>query len=362
MSTRFKNGSSDDIIGPASTLASGVSVGATSMTVATGTGDRFPVVASPDIAYVTLQNATKVEIVKITARAAGADTMTIVKAQEGTTDRAWLTGDVVSMRITAAQAESAVNAQDVAAAALTAHEAAGDPHPGYTTAAELSAALAGKQDADADLTAIATLVTTAYGRSLLTSVDAATLFAAIKQVATTSATGAVELATGAECTSGAAGALAVPASELPAAVAALATPVPAGCVSHFAMNTPPAGWLKANGAAVSRTSYAALFSAIGTTFGAGDGSTTFNLPDLRGEFIRNWDDGRGVDSGRAFGSAQGGAMESHSHTIAVTGQQVGSGTTALGVGGTSTPVATSSTGTGSENRPRNIALLACIKY
>lgn len=135
-----------------------------------------------------------------------------------------------------------------------------------------------------------------------------------------------------------------------------------GQVATFAMNTPPTGWLKANGAAVSRSSYAALFAAIGTTFGAGDGSTTFNLPDLRGEFIRNWDDGRGVDSGRAFGSAQGGAMESHSHTIAVTGEQVGSGTTALGVGGTSTPVATSSTGTGSETRPRNVALLACIKY
>lgn len=82
---------------------------------------------------------------------------------------------------------------------------------------------------------------------------------------------------------------------------------PAGAVMHFAKNSPPAGWLKANGAAISRTAYADLFAAIGTTFGAGDGSTTFNLPDLRGEFLRSWADGRGVDTGRAFGSFQWGS-------------------------------------------------------
>ncbi|MCK9131735.1 phage tail protein [Haemophilus influenzae] len=64
-----------------------------------------------------------------------------------------------------------------------------------------------------------------------------------------------------------------------------------GEVAFFARTTPPSGWLKANGAAVSRTTYAALFAAIGTTFGAGDGSSTFNLPDLRGEFVRGLDDG-----------------------------------------------------------------------
>jgi len=78
----------------------------------------------------------------------------------------------------------------------------------------------------------------------------------------------------------------------------------AGTVIWFAANTAPTGYLKANGANVSRTTYASLFAAIGTVFGVGDGSTTFGLPDLRGEFIRGWDDGRGVDSGRAFGSAQ----------------------------------------------------------
>lgn len=79
---------------------------------------------------------------------------------------------------------------------------------------------------------------------------------------------------------------------------------PAGNVSFFARSSAPSGWLKANGANVSRSTYANLFSAIGTTFGAGDGSTTFTLPDLRGEFARGWDDGRGIDSGRSFGTAQ----------------------------------------------------------
>ena len=83
---------------------------------------------------------------------------------------------------------------------------------------------------------------------------------------------------------------------------------PAGLVAPFSMSSCPSGWLAADGSAVSRATYAALFAAVGTTFGAGDGSTTFNLPELRGEFIRGWDNGRGVDAGRAFGSAQAGSQ------------------------------------------------------
>lgn len=79
---------------------------------------------------------------------------------------------------------------------------------------------------------------------------------------------------------------------------------PPGAVVAFAMVTPPNGWLTCNGQAVSRITYSRLFTAIGTAFGAGDGTTTFNLPDLRGEFIRGWDEGRGADTGRGFGSWQ----------------------------------------------------------
>jgi microcystin-dependent protein len=146
------------------------------------------------------------------------------------------------------------------------------------------------------------------------------------------------------------------------AKAASSAGVPSGAVAHFAMDTAPTGWLKANGAAVSRSTYAILFSAIGTTFGVGDGSTTFNLPDLRGEFPRGWDDGRGIDSGRAFGSAQADELKSHTHTFtyALSNNTV---VTNVGSGATSslTTKTTNATG-GTETRPRNIALLACIKF
>jgi microcystin-dependent protein len=71
--------------------------------------------------------------------------------------------------------------------------------------------------------------------------------------------------------------------------------VPIGTVHFFAANTAPAGYLECDGSAVSRTTYSALFTRIGTTYGTGDGSTTFNLPDLRGRFLRGWDHGAGRD-------------------------------------------------------------------
>ncbi|WP_432728572.1 phage tail protein [Variovorax sp. W6] len=88
-----------------------------------------------------------------------------------------------------------------------------------------------------------------------------------------------------------------------------------GMVCYFAQATPPTGYLKRNGAAVSRTTYARLFAKIGTTYGAGDGSTTFNLPDGRGVFDRGLDDGRGLDPGRTLGSYQDSANLSHAHGV-----------------------------------------------
>ncbi|MET3476296.1 phage tail protein [Variovorax atrisoli] len=88
-----------------------------------------------------------------------------------------------------------------------------------------------------------------------------------------------------------------------------------GMVCYFAQSTPPAGYLKRNGAAVSRTTYARLFAKIGTTYGAGDGSTTFNLPDGRGVFDRGLDDGRGLDPGRTLGSYQDSSNLSHAHAV-----------------------------------------------
>jgi microcystin-dependent protein len=155
------------------------------------------------------------------------------------------------------------------------------------------------------------------------------------------------------------------------------TTVPAGTIIHVAMNTAPSGYLKANGATVSRTTYATLFAAIGTTFGNGDGSTTFGLPDLRGEWIRGWADDRAVDTSRTFGSAQAEMIGPHTHAITDAGHthaapssdNVGGGTLFgrgnNNLGGLTTSSATTgitiNNNSGTENRVRNIALLACIK-
>jgi phage-related tail fiber protein len=144
-----------------------------------------------------------------------------------------------------------------------------------------------------------------------------------------------------------------------------ASVMPSGAIIHVAMNSAPTGYLKANGAAVSRSTYAALFAAIGSTFGVGDGSTTFNLPDLRGEFVRGWDDARGIDGSRVFGSAQTDAFKAHAHIIYPANAPGGDAnsfdvTTAASGNNQDFPKNTTSTG-GTETRPRNIALLACIK-
>ncbi|WP_419737404.1 phage tail protein [Pseudomonas sp. COR18] len=189
-----------------------------------------------------------------------------------------------------------------------------------------------------------------------------------------------------------------------------ATIVPAGAVMSFPTTTAPAGFLKANGATVSRTTYAALFAVIGTQFGAGDGVSTFTLPDLRGEFIRGWSDGRDVDAGRALGSSQGFQNASHTHTASssaagehthdassdVAGEHTHTFTKSAGSNNTPGGYVTTANGGGalhvtnpagahnhtiniqaaaahahnivvdasggSETRPRNVALLACIKY
>jgi len=96
------------------------------------------------------------------------------------------------------------------------------------------------------------------------------------------------------------------------------TGVPSGAVFCMAINTIPSGYLECNGQTVNRTTYAALFAVIGVTYGAGNGSTTFEVPDLRGEFIRGFDNGKGTDSGRSIGTAQASAFGQHQHSVDLT--------------------------------------------
>lgn len=83
---------------------------------------------------------------------------------------------------------------------------------------------------------------------------------------------------------------------------------PIGTIIAYPAAKIPTEYLKCDGAEIERAEYAELFEIIGETYGAGDGSTTFNLPDLRGEFIRGLDEGREIDSGRVLGSGQKGTL------------------------------------------------------
>lgn len=152
--------------------------------------------------------------------------------------------------------------------------------------------------------------------------------------------------------------------------------VPVGAIFSMAFN-PDSTWLSTNeylicdGSPVSRSTYSALFSLISTTWGVGDGSTTFNLPDLRGEFLRGLDGGRGVDSSRTFASFQEG-----SHHLINTGLQIfgiDSGgqrgdvpvTSSVSVRYNSAASAASLSNTDARfgmARPRNIAVQYIIKF
>lgn len=143
----------------------------------------------------------------------------------------------------------------------------------------------------------------------------------------------------------------------------------AGMIACFPTTSAPAGWLACNGQLVNKTTYAALFAVIGTTFG--ESGNNFKLPDLRGEFVRGLDNGRGVDNGRGLGTAQGHQMQSHAHGV-YEPKYVNSYTyfpeysssqglqSILNFDLSSTGL-TGGTSNSSENRPRNIALLYCIK-
>lgn len=160
--------------------------------------------------------------------------------------------------------------------------------------------------------------------------------------------------------------------------------VPLGSVQAFAMTTPPAGWFECDGSAISRTTYAALFALIGTVFGVGNGTTTFNIPDLRGYFVRGWADAGAIDPARVFGSTQssanlahthtftGDAMPPHLHTFGVYDQDTGGGVAADGRGNPTanpstsgvsagTPAGTNASSGGTESRPVNVALMFAIR-
>lgn len=202
----------------------------------------------------------------------------------------------------------------------------------------------------------------------------------VDRTATTGRVGVVALATNAQTQTGTDATRAVTPASLASAAALF---VPPGAVLPFAMAVTPSGWLAANGAAVSRTTYAALFAAIGTLYGVGDGNTTFNLPDLRGYFVRGSGTNSDGTASAGFGTRQADDFKSHTHGISQTahahsysdsytnqdpGGGGGSGSSADGAGdrqratdGANANITINAAG-GTETRPKNIALLYCIKF
>lgn len=170
--------------------------------------------------------------------------------------------------------------------------------------------------------------------------------------------------------------------------------IPVGAIMPFANNSVPTGWLAANGAQLLKTTYAALLTAIGTTYGetngaGGVGTTHFRVPDLRGYFVRGAGTNGDATASGTFGVKQADGFESHTHTGSAasagahthsytdnyktgnSNQSTGSGswtgsnanqTLTTGSAGAHThTLSIDATGT-TETRPANIAMLYCIKF
>ncbi|WP_074380970.1 phage tail protein [Bartonella doshiae] len=95
------------------------------------------------------------------------------------------------------------------------------------------------------------------------------------------------------------------------------THLPTGFIGMFAMETLPDGWLLCDGQAYSRSLYRDLFAMIGTIWGSGDDETTFNVPDLRGMFLRGFDYSGFVEGERSFASTQECSLRDHEHSLGV---------------------------------------------
>ena len=152
---------------------------------------------------------------------------------------------------------------------------------------------------------------------------------------------------------------------------------PTGGIMMFTVSGVPAGWLECDGSDISINDYGVLYGVIGqnyTTSTLIDKTTRFQIPDMRGLFVRGWDHGKDVDTGRSLGTTQDDAMQPISGSIVTqSGNSQAKGAFGLGTnidGGfngagnpndTITFDSSNVTRTASETRPKNIALVYCIK-
>jgi phage-related tail fiber protein len=154
------------------------------------------------------------------------------------------------------------------------------------------------------------------------------------------------------------------------ALIAKASALPVGSIVAFPVDAPPPGFLELDNSVKSSATYPDLSAYLGSKFNKGDeGVGNFRLPEARGEFLRGWDHGRGVDAGRGLGSWQADDNKSHAHTVTrmqAFANATGSNPSAVVVDNGNTAVMTNfaagfNSSGGAEARPRNIAVMWCIK-
>lgn len=154
------------------------------------------------------------------------------------------------------------------------------------------------------------------------------------------------------------------------ALIAKASALPVGSIVAFPVDSPPPGFLELDNSVKSSATYPDLSAYLGSKFNKGDeGVGNFRLPEARGEFLRGWDHGRGVDAGRGLGSWQADDNKAHAHTVTrmqAFANATGSNPSAVVVDNGNTAVMTNFTAGfnssgGAEARPRNIAVMWCIK-
>ncbi|MCU0092217.1 phage tail protein [Pseudomonas koreensis] len=151
------------------------------------------------------------------------------------------------------------------------------------------------------------------------------------------------------------------------AMIAAASALPVGVMAPIPVDKIPPGFLELDGSVKSIAVYPDLAAFLGTLYNKGDeGAGNFRLPESRAEFLRGWDHGRGVDAGRAMGSWQDHAFQNHLHalrqtvtTAAATGTGLALVLSGAGTGGNTDVPMTGNVG--SETRPRNLAVMWCIK-
>lgn len=285
-------------------------------------------------------------------------------AQAAETSRTGAAGSASAAAQSASAAGAAQKAAEAAKATVTeSKEAAAQSASEATASASAAAASQTKAESAASQAKTAQNAAESAKAAAAQSASSAQTQAQAAQTAKTSAE-----ASAAAAAASAQQAVEAVASLDPEAVKAALTPP--GTVFYFAMAAPPEGWLACNGAAVSRSAYAALFGAIGTTYGGGDGSTTFTLPDLRDRVA--W-------GGTSVGTVKTAGLPNITGTLPAVDQSTNYATGAFAVAGYAN---NTSVGSGSSGRqysfdasksnaiygksstvqPPALTLLPCIKY